>query len=1160
MRLHQDLAEFLTEGEADNRVVLQWKMAKVKMLVFQRYLLNSDHKQQLHKIMADYFIGTWGNGKKKSYRYMQQMANDTVVVMRMTSGQRYVPAQPLVWIDISKAKIVSRPNTRKLQELPYHLLYADRLSDLQHSVIFNYKWIHAVCKFVSVDSLIDSLEEASVMPHMRHNQELELLIETINDCRVILENNLNYLSSELTCRLIEHLGKLPYLTMLLKDCDNYGFYLNKIVPMTPFLASSKDEMVYAVKCDTGFDSHIAMAVTNMPDHVVTYTVADKLAIINMKSGDNVQLECSNKVFYSDLKASRFNEFIYGFNDGNTMYNHLENAPVLDVYDADSGQMIKRIHIPNTVTNQDVSRLRKLFRLTLHYHSKILFETQNHIAILYNTVKLCNVDSGLFVEELEWPFLLTWDERFLLTSNHDGCVWVRDFSDMNLIATLLTPKHVTVITVIRLTHTSDAFVLVAAGSYGTLNLFDIEDVVQGGEILPTYTTTLMTHKQPGCKGGIGHIIHSDDHRLILVVFLHSKGRDIFQTNYVMEADLAVVGSYDCGVGESAFFSACGKYLLHWEKNKNNITVFDTCSLSKCAIYNIGSISQCLPSKTGSNILLAVNNHLVEVNIEIIVKKENIKDGVVLSKEKDSNDQCTIKTPIQNKRAVMAELGSVSMEDLGNTIPLEIMYIRQDTGLVDSQTVTFDAGVHFSEFDIPAVSCENGITLTPDGQKILFVCDQIHIWLADRQTVSMAVPLHNKNSCSKLSVCSDPHSDIFVKNVPMNGLIMNKEDTIFLEHGFVKQILYKAKGGEIIQRIPSIIRIFDAISYMLFSTVRIQNEKLVACSNLQLTTTSLTKAFTTVYDMKTGEHVMTIEISCALSLFTPSGKVLLLVSKEMKNTIRIYSGKTFLDVRKARCSSTDSDHIVAIITCHVNPVQVIVHIVTQNNALYQNNPFPNLYVTVNLRDCHVINRMQCEHTLVHFSSNGLIAVDGDFVFYDMRTSQKMFRLPLNIADRCGMSSDLSYFSDSGNELVFLNTEEGTINLFDIQKQKLVSTCLYHKTMSTVHRLLRHQHITSLLPLFGGYQCVVIDGGILKQFLIQDFACWKSLTKNSHEVDHAYQGVAERAKYFQCQYGYNNSPVEISKFNNRLTFTNDVSLLRRSPNISLVPLTTHCSPIKQ
>ena len=104
-----------------------------------------------HMIIDDidelrHFLGTWGGRRKKP-----------IVLTRrkkaLPDADRQVSSQPLLF-----AKDVY--NIRKLSELPYHLIRAEKFEDLDDEILFNFEWINAKIKGQSLSDVLLDYENA----------------------------------------------------------------------------------------------------------------------------------------------------------------------------------------------------------------------------------------------------------------------------------------------------------------------------------------------------------------------------------------------------------------------------------------------------------------------------------------------------------------------------------------------------------------------------------------------------------------------------------------------------------------------------------------------------------------------------------------------------------------------------------------------------------------------------------------------------------------------------------------------------------------------------------------------------------------------------------------------------------------------------------------
>lgn len=60
-----------------------------------------------------------------------------------------------------------------------------------------------------------------------------------------------------------------------------------MTPLTPFSDALAEEVHHSLAIDTGYDGHVLITTTSMPDFVVSYTIPDRLSVWNMRSGDKV---------------------------------------------------------------------------------------------------------------------------------------------------------------------------------------------------------------------------------------------------------------------------------------------------------------------------------------------------------------------------------------------------------------------------------------------------------------------------------------------------------------------------------------------------------------------------------------------------------------------------------------------------------------------------------------------------------------------------------------------------------------------------------------------------------------------------------------------------------------------------------------------------------
>jgi len=131
-RLQDELSSYIIQREANGTVVFYWYHRQFIFVARSRYLAEVGHRLYIHTSLAHYFLGTWGGGKCKPFRYSaMQMALMSIDGKENDVADRKVPLQPLI---LGKDPVVIY-NLRKLSELPYHLLESRQYLLLKQEVV-----------------------------------------------------------------------------------------------------------------------------------------------------------------------------------------------------------------------------------------------------------------------------------------------------------------------------------------------------------------------------------------------------------------------------------------------------------------------------------------------------------------------------------------------------------------------------------------------------------------------------------------------------------------------------------------------------------------------------------------------------------------------------------------------------------------------------------------------------------------------------------------------------------------------------------------------------------------------------------------------------------------------------------------------------------------
>lgn len=114
--------------------------------------------------MADYYLGIWAT-RPKPFQFTENQKRMFNIETAESEADRKVPAQPIIFVTTNPASMpMSTPtvryNLRKLSELPFQLMRAQREDDLYTNVLFNYDFLHAKLSSMPLNLCIFDYEDA----------------------------------------------------------------------------------------------------------------------------------------------------------------------------------------------------------------------------------------------------------------------------------------------------------------------------------------------------------------------------------------------------------------------------------------------------------------------------------------------------------------------------------------------------------------------------------------------------------------------------------------------------------------------------------------------------------------------------------------------------------------------------------------------------------------------------------------------------------------------------------------------------------------------------------------------------------------------------------------------------------------------------------------
>ncbi|KAL2749964.1 NACHT and WD repeat domain-containing protein 2 [Vespula maculifrons] len=245
-RIRNDLPNYLSEREADGVSVLNWYHRQFRDTAKERYFKNMNMAMYFHSMIADYYLGIWGGGKPKPFKYTEIQRHRFNLADKEGLADRKVPEQPLAFY--SKEGTISRYNLRKFGELPFHLVRSRRFKDLFENVLFNYEWLHAKLSSCPLQAVLSDFEDAcTFIDNQNLVRELMLVADALRLGGAILGSHPDMLAPQLIGRLLPEIGGNVNVKMLLQACDNDGIKDCALLPLYHCLHTPGGPLKYSLE-------------------------------------------------------------------------------------------------------------------------------------------------------------------------------------------------------------------------------------------------------------------------------------------------------------------------------------------------------------------------------------------------------------------------------------------------------------------------------------------------------------------------------------------------------------------------------------------------------------------------------------------------------------------------------------------------------------------------------------------------------------------------------------------------------------------------------------------------------------------------------------------------------------------------------------------------
>lgn len=245
-RIRNDLPNYLSEREADGVNVMNWYHRQFRDTARERYFKNKNMAIYFHSMTADYYLGIWGGGIPKPFKYTEIQRHRFNLTDKEGIADRKVPDQPLVFYN--KEGKVCRYNLRKFGELPFHLVRSRRFTDLYKNVLFNYDWLHAKLSSCPLQAVLADFEDAAMnVDEVEAKRELNLVADALRLGGAILQQYPDMLASQLIGRLLPEIGGNNNIKMLLEACDASGPKHSALIPMNHCLHTPGGPLKYSLE-------------------------------------------------------------------------------------------------------------------------------------------------------------------------------------------------------------------------------------------------------------------------------------------------------------------------------------------------------------------------------------------------------------------------------------------------------------------------------------------------------------------------------------------------------------------------------------------------------------------------------------------------------------------------------------------------------------------------------------------------------------------------------------------------------------------------------------------------------------------------------------------------------------------------------------------------
>eukprot|EP00058_Branchiostoma_floridae_P009028 XP_002594516.1 hypothetical protein BRAFLDRAFT_124973 [Branchiostoma floridae] len=259
-RLKYDIMEYLAERQADGKRVLQLFHRQFIECAQERYLAG-DNSRARHQILADFFLGTWSNGRRK------EITMDVNGKQEYYNADRNVVPQPMKYDD-------NVFNRRKLNEVTFHLLHAGRMDDIFEHTLGNLDFMNTKIDAFSVKDLI---EDYNMVLQVQDNLEIRLLRDALR----LIKPTLEFKGGPLWTTLAHHRAGITSIAMT----PDGGYMVTAARDCTIRIYENESDVMELERTLTGHTASVeVLAAAPNNELLVSGSLDNTLKVWNLETG------------------------------------------------------------------------------------------------------------------------------------------------------------------------------------------------------------------------------------------------------------------------------------------------------------------------------------------------------------------------------------------------------------------------------------------------------------------------------------------------------------------------------------------------------------------------------------------------------------------------------------------------------------------------------------------------------------------------------------------------------------------------------------------------------------------------------------------------------------------------------------------------------------